>query len=209
MEITVEIESQHKDEFNRVFGRELTADDIVKYAENAVTVKRNKDIYLAFQSEVINGHDWSDEALLKYMKEDIFDHNAGPDDAPGFEGFRSRYLQWAESFHDGTQVNEVLIGEGEVLAVLYNTHAEHKGTFMGIEPTDKHVVIPGIEFVRFEDGKIVERWGIYDYFSTAEEIGANITFTPRTYEIPRGKPLPWGGPPVDEESPKRYTPGLA
>src|SRR5215475_978735 len=124
MEITVEIESAQKDEFNRVFGRELTADDIVSYAENAVTVKRNKDIYLAFQSEVINKNDWSTETVLKYLKEDLFDHNAEPGDPPGFEGYRARYLQWAEAFEEGQQVNEVLIGEGEILAVLYNSHAE-------------------------------------------------------------------------------------
>jgi hypothetical protein len=81
-----------------------------------------------------------------------------------------------------------------MMAVLYDLHAMHRGDFLGIPATNKHVVIPGIEFLRFRDGKIAEHWGIYDFMSTAAQIGAALIFTPGTYrEIPSMPEIPLDG----------------
>jgi hypothetical protein len=85
-----------------------------------------------------------------------------------------------------------MVGEGDLLAVLYDLHARHTGTFMGIEPSDAEVIIPGIEFLRFKDGKIYEHWGIYDFMSTAEEIGAEMVFVPKAMRgVPRRPQVAW------------------
>src|SRR5262249_28477215 len=80
--------------------------------------------------------------------------------------------------------------------------------YLGIPATNREVVIPGIEFLRFRDGKIAEHWGIYDFMSTAEELGADLTFTPRaSVTAPRRPEVPWarqvlvGDPLPDEDDP--------
>jgi predicted ester cyclase len=54
---------------------------------------------------------------------------------------------------------------------------------MGISPTQRRVTIPGIKIFRFEDGLIAEHWSIYDYLTTAYQIGAEIELTPRAYGV--------------------------
>lgn len=143
-------------------------------------VARNKATLFRFQEEVFDGHDWRLETLAKYLTLDFIDHTAGPNAEPGLEGVSHRFAQWHAAFGDAVKENIAVLGEGDMLAVLYNLHAWHRGEFMGIAPTNKKVVIPGIEIVRFRDGKIGEYWSIYDYLSTAAEINARLTLVPLT-----------------------------
>jgi predicted ester cyclase len=144
----------------------------------------NKELLLKFREGVFNANDWSTANLAKYLKPDIIDHNAFPGDQPGLEGVRSRFSMWQAAFDDADEVYLAVAGENDLLAVLYDLHARHKGEYLGIKATNRRVVIPGIEFLRFEDGLIAEHWGIYDFRETASEIGAQLTFMPRTMELP-------------------------
>ena len=176
----------------KLLNVDLSTDELVRAVQEARQIKENKATLLRFQKEVFNGHDWSTETLSKHLAPDFMDHAAMEGDPPGLEGVQMRFSAWAAAFDDADEENIAMVGEGDMLAVLYDLHARHTGEFMGINPTDREVVIPGIEFVRLRDGKIAEHWGIYDFLTTAEEIGANLTFVPR---VPPGEParpeIPW------------------
>lgn len=49
--------------------------------------------------------------------------------------------------------------------------ATHQGSFMGIPPTGKRVEISGIEYFRLANGKIVERWVMFDDLGLMEQLG--------------------------------------
>jgi len=165
---------------------------LAELVRESVTVSRNKQALLRFQKEVFNGHDWSIETLSRHLTPDFVDHAAMPGDLPGLEGVQSRFSAWQGAFADAEEDNIEMAGEGDMLAVLYNLHARHSGNFLGIPATQSEVVIPGIEFLRFRDGKIAEHWGIYDFLTTAEEIGADLNFTPRNIRGPIKRPeVPW------------------
>ena len=142
-------------------------------------VERNKEIFKRFQQDVFNRGDWRIEALAKYLSRDFIDHTAKPHDPPGLEGVRSRLLEYQAAFSDATEVNREVLGEGDLVAALYDVQATHTGPYMGIAPTQQRVTIPGIKILRFEDGLITEHWSIYDYLTTAYQIGAEIELTPR------------------------------
>lgn len=139
-------------------------------------VRRNIVTLLGFQRDVFNAQDWRIETLARYLKPDIEDHNEFAGDPPGLEGVQYRFSGWQAAFDDAEEENMAMVGQQDTLAVLYFLHATHRGPFMGIAPTNRHVVIPGIEVLRFEDGLIAEHWGIYDFMATAEEIGATLVF---------------------------------
>jgi predicted ester cyclase len=139
-------------------------------------VRRNQATLLGFQKNVFNAQDWRVENLARYLKPDIIDHNAFAGDPPGLEGVAHRFSAWKAAFDNSEEENEAMVGEGDTLAVLYHLHATHSGNFMGIGATKRHVVIPGIEVLRFEDGMMAEHWGIYDFMVTAQEIGAKLIF---------------------------------
>jgi predicted ester cyclase len=133
------------------------------------------------------------ETLRRNLTDDFVDHAAMPGDPPGFEGVQMRFSAWASAFEDPIEDNIAIIGEGDLLGVMYNLHATNNGPFMGIPPTHREVVIPGMEVVRIRDGKIAEHWGIYDFLRTAEEIGSNLAFLPResTGDGPVRPQVPW------------------
>jgi predicted ester cyclase len=185
MRITIDCTPEEVREFPQLLSVET---NIAEQVQQASTVEKNKEILRRFQQEVFNSHDWSIETLTKFLTPDMIDHAARPGDEPGLEGLRNRFLWWQAAFGAAAETNVQMIGERNILAVLYDLKAQHIGEFMGIQPTNRPVTIPGIEFVRFENGKIAEHWGIYDFMSTASEIGAELTLTPRTpgIEISRG-----------------------
>jgi predicted ester cyclase len=190
-----------------LLGVELTTDDLLRIVDQDQTVRRNKEALLRFQKEVFNGHDWSIETLSRHLTPDFLDHAAMQGDPPGFEGVQLRFSAWQAAFEDSEEDNVAMVGEGDMLAVLYDLHAKHEGAFMGVQPTHREVVIPGIEFLRLRDGKIAEHWGIYDFLTTAEEIGADLTFVPREQPgDPRRTEIPWrrGLTPEDAQAAESY-----
>jgi predicted ester cyclase len=145
-------------------------------------IRRNKETLLKFQRDVFNAQDWRVETLARYLKPSIIDHNAFAGDPPGLEGVQYRFSGWQAAFDNAEEAYLAMVGEGDTLAVLYDLHAEHKGNFLGIPATGNHVVIPGIEVLRFEDGMMAEHWGIYDFLVTAREIGARLVLEAASYE---------------------------
>jgi predicted ester cyclase len=48
----------------------------------------------------------------------------------------------------------------------------HRGPFMGLAPTGKTFAITVIDVCRFENGKIVEHWGVPDRLALMQQLGA-------------------------------------
>jgi predicted ester cyclase len=55
------------------------------------------------------------------------------------------------------------------------------GPFMGMPPTGKPFTVTVMDVCRFENGKMVEHWGVADQLALMEQIGA-------LPEPPQGKP---------------------
>lgn len=58
--------------------------------------------------------------------------------------------------------------------MAYKIHGSHNGDFLGIAPTGKTVEARGMQIARYEDGKIVERWGSSDELGLVKQLGASI-----------------------------------
>jgi predicted ester cyclase len=59
---------------------------------------------------------------------------------------------------DGLVIDEMA---GEV-AVRWRATGTHRGEFLGAAPTRGSITFRGIEVIRVENGRIVERWGEWD-----------------------------------------------
>jgi predicted ester cyclase len=57
---------------------------------------------------------------------------------------------------------EEAIAEGDLVVLRLTVRGTHQGPFMGLEPTGVAATWPGIDIMRFEDGRIVERWAMRD-----------------------------------------------
>lgn len=58
------------------------------------------------------------------------------------------------------------------MATRFTSMGTHKGTFMGIEPTNKELSWTGISIDRIANGKIVESWANYDMMGMMQQLGA-------------------------------------
>ena len=67
-----------------------------------------------------------------------------------------------------------IVQDDNNLAMADKIHGTHKGDFLGIAPTGKTVEVRGLQIGRYENGKIVERWGSSDELGLIKQLGALI-----------------------------------
>jgi predicted ester cyclase len=74
------------------------------------------------------------------------------------------------AFPDFTHVIVEQIGEGDIVVERIRYFATHLGEFMGIPPTGRTITYTGMDWVRFENGKIAERWGVANEFDLRRQL---------------------------------------
>ena len=89
----------------------------------------------------------------------------------GRERYRASVVSTLAAFSDYHEAIEFVVADGDT-AVSYTTlMGTHDGDLFGLPPTGKRVEYHSIGILRFEDGKIVERWGIGDSMTMMGQLG--------------------------------------
>lgn len=78
-----------------------------------------------------------------------------------------------QAFSNKICVDEARITQGQWCAAFGRQEAIHSGTFMGIEPTGKKVIIRYMDFWKVEDGKIVDNYVTVDFPSIMMQLGVD------------------------------------
>ena len=104
------------------------------------------------------------------MAPDCVEHQRG--NAPGTDGAKDviRTLhRWMSEF---TLTIEDLVAVDDMVWSRNRARGVNTGSVMGNPPTGWRVEVEVIDIVRFEDGKIVEHWGIADQMGLMLQLGA-------------------------------------
>jgi predicted ester cyclase len=80
-----------------------------------------------------------------------------------------RYLR--NTFADFSLTIEDIVAEGDKVWARMSGRGRHDKEFMGRPPTGKLFEITVIDICRFENGKIVEHWGVPDRFHLIVQLG--------------------------------------
>jgi len=75
------------------------------------------------------------------------------------------------AFPDFRVTVEELIAEGDRVASRLTLRGTHKGEFLGIPPTGKEATVALYDIFRISEGKIVERWGLFDQLGLMQQLG--------------------------------------
>jgi steroid delta-isomerase-like uncharacterized protein len=121
-------------------------------------------------AESINNGDV--DAGVETFAEDSVDRDPAPGQGPGREGFRDFWNTITAAFPDAHIEPRHEVVDDDHVVVAYTLTGTHDGEFEGIAPTGKKISINGIQIGRFEDGKIVERWGSSDELGIMKQLGA-------------------------------------
>lgn len=99
------------------------------------------------------------------------DHEPVQGQAPGLEGYTQMVGAFRSAFPDLRVRNEDVIEEGNKVVVRWTANGTHTGQLMQIPPTGKKVSLKGIDILRIENDKIVERWGEFDALGMLSQLG--------------------------------------
>jgi steroid delta-isomerase-like uncharacterized protein len=67
---------------------------------------------------------------------------------------------------------EEMIAEGDRVAARFTMRGTHRGTFFGVPPTGKPIVVQAMNFYRLSRGQFVEERGQPDLLALLQQIGA-------------------------------------
>ena len=111
------------------------------------------------------------DELDELMVPGFIDHDPEPDQAPGAGGVKEAFRRMRSGFPDLKLTPEAIYTDGDTVIARVRMTGTHKGEYFGIPPTGKSVGITGIDIVRIEDGKAVERWGVFDALALMHQLG--------------------------------------
>lgn len=98
------------------------------------------------------------------------EHQAGIE--PGRAGTITAAQSLRRSFPDLRLTIEAFVATGDMVWARLRGTATHQGPFMGAPMTGRRIDITVIDVVRVVDGRLVERWGVADRLSVAQQGGA-------------------------------------
>ena len=81
-----------------------------------------------------------------------------------FAEFRSAFPDWREEIVE-------LVAEGDTVAGRFNCSGTHRGEFLGEAPTGRHMEVEEVFFLRVEDGRFVDFWGLEDSLGRMRQLG--------------------------------------
>jgi steroid delta-isomerase-like uncharacterized protein len=129
----------------------------------------NKEVTRRFSAEVWGegNADLADELIAA----DLVEHTPFPSSTPGLAGHKQVLALFRTAFPDLTVTVEGVTADGNLTSLRWSGTGTHKGDLMGIPPTGKTVRITGMDILRFEDGKIKERWAEVNALSLMQQLG--------------------------------------
>ena len=110
--------------------------------------------------------------LRNVISADSLDNDPSPDQGRGPEGYIRTFTETRQAFPDFNVDVVKLLADDDSVAFAYTMTGTHKGNFMGIPGTGRKVKIRGLQISRFENGKMVERWGSSDQLGILQQIAA-------------------------------------
>ena len=111
------------------------------------------------------------ELLRDVIAADVVDHDPAPDQGAGPDGYIRMFGALRTSFPDfAVSVDQVVIDDDKI-AIAYTITGTQKGEFLGVAPTGRKIRARGVQIARFQDGKMVERWGSSDQLGILQQIG--------------------------------------
>ncbi len=119
------------------------------------------------------------DGYLRIYAPTIVHHGLDPRGPLDAAGNRASYEATFAAF-DGSQLTvEAIVADGDMLSSRFRLDGIHSGSFMGIPATGATIVMHGQNMMRFDGGRVVERWTIADVATVLHQLGARFSRDPR------------------------------
>jgi steroid delta-isomerase-like uncharacterized protein len=112
------------------------------------------------------------DSAARYVWEDVVEQVPLPGQGPGLEGLKDILRAMRAGFPDIVFSIHEQIAEDDKVASRFEWTGTHKGEFLGISATGRHVRVWGIVIDRLEDGRIKDTRIIMDTLGLMTQLGA-------------------------------------
>lgn len=123
-----------------------------------------------FIERVLNGGDI--DATGQYFWEGVVEEVPLPGQGPGLDGLKDILRQLRLAFPDMHWVVEEQIEDGEKVASRFTWTGTHRGVFLGVPATGRHVSVWGVVIDQFQGGRIKSTRIIMDALGLMAQLGA-------------------------------------
>jgi predicted ester cyclase len=133
----------------------------------AATADRNEALFRRLIEEGFSQGNLAvvDEVISPHSQE----HQPGL--GPGPDGLKGAISYLRSVFPDLTLTVEDITADGDKIWARLRARGTHLGPLMGRPPTGRAMDITVMDVCRFENGQIVEHWGVPDRFTQLEQLG--------------------------------------
>ncbi len=104
---------------------------------------------------------------------DFLDHN--PDPVPGRpagrDGIKHDVQRIRAAFPDLAISADDIICEGDRVGLHWSARGTQTGDLIGIPATGRQVTMSGMQLFSIRDGRIVERWSVFDGIGVMRQLG--------------------------------------
>lgn len=129
----------------------------------------NKRTVARLYDEVINQERGA--VIDEIFAPDVVVHDPLSGTSQGIDAFKGLMAFFNAAFPGHRVSVEGIVADGDQVAVLHTHTATNSGSFMGMPPTGKTVLVNGVEYFRLRDGKVVEFWRKDDDVSMLMQLG--------------------------------------
>ncbi len=129
-----------------------------------------EDNVTAFRRIIDDGFTGADMSVIdELVAPDCVEHQRG--NHPGSEGAKEVIATLHRWMSDFSLTIEDVIADGDMVWTRNRARGVNTGSVMGHAPTGSRVEIDVIDIGRFENGKLVEHWGIADQLGLMLQLG--------------------------------------
>ena len=130
----------------------------------------NKDVARKFMEEC-----WSQgklDMIRELVSEKCNIHDpVFPSLPAGAESMKRHINTCRTGFPDLKFTIEDTIAERNEVVLHWTASGTHKGSFLGLAPTNKKATVSGTSIFRIDDGKITEQWADWNLMTLMEQLG--------------------------------------
>jgi steroid delta-isomerase-like uncharacterized protein len=109
--------------------------------------------------------------LDNYVAADAVDHQAMPGQAQGLAGLKTWVGEMRKAFPDIKLTLDRIIAHGDEMAALFTMTGTQEAPLMGMGSKGKTLNIQGVDWIRVENGKMVEHWGFVEEMKMMTQLG--------------------------------------
>ena len=124
--------------------------------------------------KIITAFDNGDvDAFDAVIARDVKSHSEMPPGmkSTGLEAVKEMCKMNKTAFPDMKSRVHTVAAAGDTVVVFYTSEGTNTGSLYGQPATNKKISVDGVDIIRFQNGKAVEHWGVFDSMKMMQQLG--------------------------------------